>query len=94
MKPRAKGPLCGREAATVKATTTIAEAADSNSSSIGFCRYHQQAYANLRASFEKWRYAYGETSWKDYLRQIAELPETGALVKECCEYLLRAKDTY
>src|SRR3989304_6168976 len=51
MKPRAKCPLCGREAATVEATTTTAEAADSNSST-RFCRYHQQAYENLEAGFE------------------------------------------
>ncbi|MCL4437312.1 MAG: hypothetical protein M1503_04885 [Thaumarchaeota archaeon] len=92
MKPRAKCPLCGREAATVEA----AEAADSNnssSSSTGFCRYHQQAYENLKAGFEKWRYAYGETSWTDYLRLIANIPETGAWVKECCEHLLREKKT-
>ncbi|MBI2937690.1 MAG: hypothetical protein HYY22_05735 [Thaumarchaeota archaeon] len=91
MKPRAKCPLCGREAATVEATTTTAEAADSNSST-RFCRYHQQAYENLEAGFEKWRHAYGETNWKDYLRLIVELSETGAWVKECCEYLLQEKE--
>lgn len=51
----------------------------------GLCRYHDKAYRNLEKDFEKWRHAYGKLDWKEYLQKVAERPETGIWVKECCE---------
>lgn len=53
------------------------------------CRYHSVADENLRAGYEKWCYAYGELSWKDYLKRLLELPETGAWVKEVASWELK-----
>lgn len=57
-----------------------------------FCRYHNDAYKNLKESFEKWRHAYGKMDWKTYLQKVVERPETGIWAKECCEHLLKEEN--
>lgn len=52
-----------------------------------FCRYHEKSYKELKASYNKWKYAYGEMDWLIYLKKVAERPETGVWVKECCSLL-------
>ncbi len=54
-------------------------------SKVELCRYHAEAQRNLEEGFEAWRHAYGELDWKEYLQRVAERPETGVWVKECCE---------
>ncbi len=51
------------------------------------CQYHHKALENLQESFEKWRYAYGNLDWDEYLKKVAEMPETGIWVKDCCNFL-------
>lgn len=58
-------------------------------SELGFCRYHQMAYENLKTAFEKWRLAYGDLTWGSYLKRVVSLKETGVWVKEVAELELK-----
>ena len=66
--------LCSREAAK---------------NETGLCRYHEEANKNLEEGFEKWSNAYDKLDCKEYLQKVAERPEAGVWVKECCEHLLK-----
>ncbi len=69
----------------MKCKLCIREAVEGKSD---LCHYHTEAYKNLKEGFEKWRHAYGEVDWRTYLQKVAERPETGVWVKECCQLLL------
>jgi len=52
-----------------------------------FCEPHEKAYCNIRQKFEVWKKALN-IEWKEYLKEIAKNPLTGAWVKEVAESLL------
>jgi len=52
-----------------------------------FCKYHSLAYKNLLASYERWKEAYGDLSWSDYLKKLMENENTGIWVKEVINFL-------
>ncbi|MEM4311935.1 MAG: hypothetical protein QXX95_06055 [Nitrososphaerales archaeon] len=52
------------------------------------CYYHSLAYDNLFKNYERWREAYGELEWRDYLKKILENDNTGVWVKELAKALL------
>jgi hypothetical protein len=46
------------------------------------CEYHARAYRSLREGYGRWREAYGDLTYPEYLRRLIELPEAGRWVKE------------
>jgi hypothetical protein len=52
-----------------------------------YCKPHEKAYRNIRQKFEVWKKALN-IEWKEYLKEIAENPLTGAWAKEVAESLL------
>ncbi len=52
------------------------------------CPYHQRAYLNLRERYDRWREAM-EIGWEDYLREVAENPNTGEWAREVAQHLLK-----
>ena len=52
-----------------------------------YCELHEKAYRNIRQKFEVWKKALN-IEWKEYLKEIAKNPLTGAWVKEVAESLL------
>jgi len=52
-----------------------------------FCESHEKAHRNIRQKFEVWKKALN-IEWKEYLKEIAENPLTGAWAKEVAESLL------
>ena len=58
-----------------------------NGSQSDFCEPHKKAYRNIRQKFEVWKKALN-IEWKEYLKEIAENPLTGAWAKEVAANLL------
>ena len=52
------------------------------------CTYHQKAYLNLREKYDQWKTALG-IGWTEYLREVADNPNTGEWVREVAQYLLQ-----
>jgi hypothetical protein len=52
-----------------------------------FCEPHEKAYRNILQKFEVWKEALN-IEWKEYLKEIAKNPLTGAWAKEVAESLL------
>ncbi|NHI83370.1 MAG: hypothetical protein EAX81_03610 [Candidatus Thorarchaeota archaeon] len=50
-----------------------------------FCRYHQNAYEELRKMFDRWEKAYGSMQWHDYLEGVLKAEGTGIWVAEVIE---------
>jgi hypothetical protein len=51
-----------------------------------FCNRHLVAEESLRSSYDKWRNAYAQLSWADYLDKVKQLKGTGRWVKEVIEF--------
>lgn len=54
------------------------------------CTYHQRAYLNLREKYDQWKAALG-IGWDEYLREVADNPNTGEWVREVAHHLLQGK---
>jgi hypothetical protein len=54
----------------------------------GYCEFHTRAHENLIGKYDCWEKAL-ETSWKEYLREIAKNPLTGEWVREVAEHLIK-----
>ena len=52
------------------------------------CAYHQRAYLNLRDKYDQWKTALG-ISWNEYLREVADNPNTGEWVREVAQHILQ-----
>ena len=50
-----------------------------------FCKYHQEAYEELKNAFNRWKNAYGGMEWHDYLEEILKVEGTGIWVTEVVE---------
>ena len=55
-----------------------------------FCELHEKAYRNILQKFEVWKKALN-IEWKEYLKEIAENPLTGAWANEVAESLLSSE---
>ena len=55
----------------------------------GYCELHIKAYETIVKKYELWKMAL-ESSWKEYLSEIAKNPLTGEWAKEVVEYLLNS----
>lgn len=64
-------PICGREPARPSE----------------LCGRHNLAKKSLTTSYEKWRLAYGNMDWREYLSKIEKLEDSGEWVKEVARYL-------
>ena len=53
------------------------------------CRYHAAARKNVESGYSIWKEAYGEITWKEYLRKVRANRETGAWAKEVAALLAR-----
>jgi hypothetical protein len=53
-----------------------------------YCELHTRAYENLIRKYDCWEKAL-ETSWKEYLREIAKNPLTGEWAREVAEHLTK-----
>lgn len=42
-----------------------------------FCRYHKIASERIREAYPVWQTGYGDFSWRNYLKKVISLPETG-----------------
>jgi len=54
----------------------------------GYCEFHAKAYENIVKKYENWKKAC-ETTWKEYLSEIAKNPLIGEWAKEVAEYLTK-----
>ena len=52
------------------------------------CAYHQRAYLNLREKYDQWKTALG-IGWNEYLREIANNPNTGEWVREVARHIIQ-----
>lgn len=50
--------------------------------------WHKISYGRLVESFKYWRKA-KDISWKDYLREVIDNPNSGNWVKEVASYILK-----
>jgi len=41
------------------------------------CRYHKIASERIREAYTVWQTGYGDFSWRNYLKKVISLPETG-----------------
>jgi len=57
-----------------------------------YCKYHEEAYKNLKEKYEEWLEAYGELSFSDYLQKVIQNPETGIWAKEVAEELAKKEN--
>lgn len=51
------------------------------------CKYHLAAKRNVESQYARWSEAYGGMTWKEYLRKVAQSPETGQWAKEVADLL-------
>ena len=47
-----------------------------------YCSYHEQALRTLKEHYNQWVRAYGEMPWKEYLRKLEKMKETGDWIKQ------------
>ena len=57
-----------------------------------YCSLHETAYRNIIQAYEKWKSSKNLT-WKDYLRNLRDNPNSGSWVTEVCSYLLSKEKT-
>ena len=55
----------------------------------GYCELHMKAYETIAKKYELWKEAL-ESSWKEYLSEIAKNPLTGEWAREVAEYLINS----
>jgi hypothetical protein len=51
------------------------------------CDYHLAAKRNVESGYKRWSEAYGDITWKEYLRKVGRDSETGQWAKEVAEML-------
>ena len=51
------------------------------------CKNHLAAKLNLESGYRQWSDAYGTITWKEYLKKVGRLAETGQWAKEVAELL-------
>ena len=56
---------------------------------ISLCIYHSDSYNKMKAEYDMWSERYGDISWRNYLRKLLSLSETGQWVKDVAEVELR-----
>lgn len=56
-----------------------------------YCRYHQEALAGLKLSYERWREASG-VSWEEYIDKLCQIDETGRWVLDVAEQIRSGDD--
>ena len=54
-----------------------------------YCKYHQEAYQNLKEKYDEWLEAFGELTFVEYLQKLIANPDTGLWVKEVAENLVQ-----
>ncbi|MDD1776589.1 MAG: hypothetical protein LUQ65_00345 [Candidatus Helarchaeota archaeon] len=54
-----------------------------------YCKYHQEAYQNLKENYNEWLEAFGELTFDEYLQKLLANPDTGLWVKEVAENLAK-----
>ena len=54
-----------------------------------YCKYHQEAYQNLKEKYNEWLEAFGELTFTEYLQKLLANPDTGLWVKEVAEDLAK-----
>ena len=54
-----------------------------------YCKYHQQAYQNLKEKYSEWLEAFSELTFAEYLQKLIANPDTGLWVKEVAEDLVK-----
>jgi hypothetical protein len=47
-----------------------------------YCAYHYRSFDKLVSGYESWKRALGEISWRNYLRKVIELQETGSSIRD------------
>jgi hypothetical protein len=47
-----------------------------------YCRYHNEAFNDIKRHYQLWVSAYGLLSWNDFLNKLLTLNETGTWIKE------------
>lgn len=52
-----------------------------------YCELHEKAYENIVQKYSVWKRAL-EISWKEYLNEVLENPNTGMWAKEVAKYVL------
>ena len=55
------------------------------------CALHHVAEEKLKQNYKRWDVAYGGLSYRDYLRFLVSLPETGEAVGALARFVLRDK---
>ncbi|MHA1144498.1 MAG: hypothetical protein ACTSRW_07160 [Candidatus Helarchaeota archaeon] len=58
-----------------------------------FCTYHNAAHENLQKSYADWKEAYGDLTFKEYLKKLLVNKQTGNWVKEVANYLLKKESS-
>lgn len=56
-----------------------------------FCRWHKISYDKLVSSFKYWK-EIKDISWKDYLKEIVDNPNSGSWVKEVALHILKKEN--
>ncbi len=54
-----------------------------------YCVYHSQAYNSLHEQYGAWVNAYGDILWKEYMKKLLTLNQTGSWVKDVINIELR-----
>jgi hypothetical protein len=57
-----------------------------------FCLYHTRALGELKKHYGSWVNAYGGISWKDYLKRLDSMDETGQWIKEIIRLELKKEE--
>ena len=57
-----------------------------------YCKYHQEAYQNLKEKYNEWLEAFGELTFTEYLQKLIVNPDTGLWVKEVAEDLAKKEN--
>ena len=47
-----------------------------------YCTYHRGSFDKLVSGYQSWTRALGEISWRDFLRKVIELQETGSSIRD------------
>ncbi|MHA2118665.1 MAG: hypothetical protein ACW98J_07075 [Candidatus Thorarchaeota archaeon] len=55
------------------------------------CRYHQEAFSNLKTAYEGWKKATG-MNWEEYIGKIVQIEETGRWVVDVIEHITQQGD--
>ena len=47
-----------------------------------YCAYHRRSFDKLVSCYQSWKRALGEISWRDFLRKVIELQDTGSSIRD------------